>query len=193
MDVIVCVTGGYLPLYDDAEHLSLYSGIDIETIVCPQYIKIAGESSFKPIVSMAMGIENSRCLSVKNVILPSTLKYIDNETLVGMSELESLEIPSSVESVEWDGLGGYNPSLTNMVIHSQHVLKADHSDLSTYFPSLANVELDCNIPSYSINWCGYLETIKIGSNCSTVARNAFDGCDNLKCLIRYNIYKAKPL
>ena len=84
----------YYPLLEGWENSELYSAdIDLENIVCPQYIKLASTGEWLPVTTMFAAF--NYCSGIKSLVLPSTLKEIDSGNFSGCTSLESMNIPET--------------------------------------------------------------------------------------------------
>ena len=100
------------------------------------------------------------CKSLKSVILPSDITYIDNYTFSGCSALESIIIPSTVKTI-------YASAFANCT-------------------KLKTVEFSDNITElkdYAFSGCTSLEEAILPSKLTTISASAFSGCTGLKTVV----------
>lgn len=91
----------YLPLNSNWEEHSLYTGtLDKYYVVCPQYIKKEGDDSFKKVTTI--GDTCFHDVSLKKIVLPSTVVKIERMVFDTSRLLKSLELPPTVKQIGED-------------------------------------------------------------------------------------------
>ena len=109
------IIGAYKPLLSSGPN-----GIDISTIVCPQYIKIAGESDFLPVRYTVLGGMYGD--DVRNVVLPGTLKKIDENTFRDMTRITKINIGEECTEIDANSISD-KYSLTEIYIDSRTIVE----------------------------------------------------------------------
>lgn len=100
------------------------------------------------------------CKSLKSVILPSDITYIDTYTFSGCSALESIIIPSTVTTINANAFANCT--------------------------KLKTVEFSNNITTikdYAFSGCTSLEEAILPSKLTTISASAFSGCTGLKTVV----------
>ena len=121
----------------------------------------------------------NRCKSLTNVIIPSSVTYIDENAFVECINLTSINIPSSVKNI-----GNYAfefcSNLVNIIVNSYI------SNFGLGFFSVNNIGLEITfnyngrIPNGACNGRSNMTNVVIGPNITGIDEGAFSSCSSLK-------------
>ena len=122
------------------------------------------------------------------VELPSTLKTIGREAFCCMSNLKTITIPSSVETIE-DGAFSSCRGLTSVNIQNAVIGNGQFSGVWS-LKSLTIPSSVKTIGNSSFAGCRELEKVTIEADLTSYGTDVFSGCDKLKTLIiKSNTFK----
>ncbi len=132
-----------------------------------------------------------RCFQALNSItLPKTIKYIRRCSLHN-SNIETLEIPESVEYIEEEAISGYN--LKKIIFNSNFDCDGPIIDGAHNLTSIGNVGSNAiqlngmdTIPDKAFKNMNNLESVRIGAPLKAIGEGAFEECDSLKSLKIFN-------
>ena len=125
----------YIPLNDGTN----YPGVELNNIVCPQYIKLAGSNTFLEMKDMWGGFSGTNLVSIvlpstittikgfndcgnlTNISIPNSVTTINNDAFKNCTSLTSINIPNSVTSIGSDAFE-YCSALKKVYVDSTTIL-----------------------------------------------------------------------
>lgn len=131
----------YAPCYLPYRPDSTIVGAELNDIVCPQYIKLEGQSSFTPVVEInyLVGLTFIGCYDcprmLETLVLPDTLTTFPS--LAGCGALTSVNIPSLIQDIDPDNFMNCD-NLREFYAYSRCVINGENLtgvliDKSVYF------------------------------------------------------------
>lgn len=136
-------------------------------IVIPKHV--TGEDGIKYRIIRIGDMAFRNCTELTSVVIPDSVKAIDNTTFEYCSKLTSIIIPNSVTSIGWNTFNGCS-ELTNITIPNSVT----------------------SIGENAFSDCVKLSSINIPDNITNINRRAFSGCSNLSTVTyKGSVYKSK--
>lgn len=148
----------------------------------------------------------SKFKNLKKIILPNTLKYIDNETFKNCTTLEEISIPDSIEQIGYEAFSGCSSlkkiNLPNKYFYIQPYAFKDCTSLIEFtlpseikyleeeiFYGCTNLKkLNCSqeiehIEPYALYNCKNLRGFQISKTTKFIGEFAMYGCDSIEKII----------
>lgn len=155
--------------------------VNVKEICLPTSIKRIEENAF------------SSCSSLRHIIFadPSNLKTIGKAAFNHCSSLKIVQIPDSVETIEW---GAFNESGVEKIIFTPNSKLTEMcSGAFSGCKNLQSITIPkgvVELPPFLFTGCSSLKEIKFmeGSNLRIIKGQAFERCPNLKRLVLPNRY-----
>ena len=141
--------------------------------------------------------------SLKEVVIPNTIKEIGEGAFRNCSSLTSITIPDSVTSIGGSAFH-YCSSLTSVTIPNSVTSIGDYA--FSYCSSLTSVTIGNSVTSIGYEAfydCDSLTSVTIGNSVTSIGERAFSGCSKLTsvnitdiakwCAIEFGSYASNPL
>jgi hypothetical protein len=164
----------------------------LEEITIPNSVTSFGIKAFASCTSLKKAILGdsvasinygfSNCISLVEIVLPSTIKEISFNAFEGCTSLKEITIPNSVEKISQGAFVGCASLVTIEIPDS---VKSVFSNAFDGCTSLKNVKIGCgitSISSYAFRGTA-IEDIVIPENVLFIEEAAFLECDNLQKVI----------
>ena len=139
---------------------------------------------FRMLLCINQGGAFCRCTALQTVTFEkgSQLKTIKDSAFVNCTALTSIEIPASVEAIEWGAFADCT-SLQTVTFEKGSQLKTIESSVFSGCTSLTSIEIPASvemIENSAFNGCTSLTTIEIPASVEEIRGYAFKGCTSLK-------------
>ena len=111
------------------------------------------------------------------VIIPNTVKSIDDYVFQNCSAITSITIPESVETIGYGAFSGCNNIKT--LTYNTDAFKPSNINKSN-LETVVIGDAVTTIPGYAFNNCSNLQSVTLGNSVESVGNYAFDGCNSLE-------------
>jgi len=132
------------------------------------------------------GITQSSAKNIKNIIIPDTVKIVDDRAFDNCINLKSINFSSSIKKLG-NYAFGYRKNLNFNIYDNAKYLGSDSNPYFILFEAIDKNITSCDINSdtkfiydSAFDGCEFLKEIVIPDNVVSIGTNAFYGCLNLK-------------